>query len=141
VVPSRPATLELALEQLVTVRSQLALGADEAVERLARNAQLLAQVTNLGVALGHGGLRQAQLSGCHRIGPAALAATGAGGGRAGDGPLADQLALELGERRKDAKHEVTARGRRVDVGALTGEHAEADPALHQIVHRVDEMPE
>ena len=31
--------LELALEQLVTVRSQLALGADEAVERLARHAQ------------------------------------------------------------------------------------------------------
>jgi hypothetical protein len=57
--------LELALQQLVTVRSQLALVADEAVERLACDAQLRIKIAYLGVVLDDGRLRQAQHSRCH----------------------------------------------------------------------------
>jgi hypothetical protein len=42
--------LALALEQLRAVGAQFPLGIDEAVESLARDAQLLAQVADLGVA-------------------------------------------------------------------------------------------
>jgi hypothetical protein len=58
------------------------------------------------------------VSGRHlRLAPA-VAPARAGGGEAGDGALADQLALELGERREDAKDQLAGGGRRSANGRL-----------------------
>lgn len=127
----------LALQQLGAVGAQLARGADKAIERLPRDAQLVAKVSNLGVALGHGRLREAQLGRRHPVRPATIATTGAGRRQPGDRSLADQLTLELGQCRENTEHQPTAGGCRVDVGTLTGEHAEADAALHQVVDGID----
>jgi len=71
--PSCADGLALALEQLRAVGAQLALGIDEAVKRLTRDAKFRAQVADLGVTIGHSGLRQAKLGRRHRVGPAAVA--------------------------------------------------------------------
>jgi hypothetical protein len=55
--------------------TQLSLGIDEAIESLARDAQLLAHVADLGVTLGQSGLSEPQLGGRHRVGPDAVATT------------------------------------------------------------------
>ena len=46
-----PTSIPATLEQLRTVRAQLPFRIDEAVESLARDAQLLAQLADLGVTL------------------------------------------------------------------------------------------
>jgi hypothetical protein len=59
--------------------------------------------------------------------------------RAGDGALADQLALELSERGEDTEYQFAGSGRRVDRRSLAAEHAEADAALCEVVHHIDEV--
>ena len=53
------------------------------------NAEFGAQIADPGFGLVHGSHGQAQLGGGHLIGPATIAATGAGGGHARFGPLDD----------------------------------------------------
>ena len=48
-----------------------------------------------------------------------------GGLEPGRGAFADQLPLELGQRREDAEHESAGRGGGVDLRALAGEHPQA----------------
>ena len=52
-----------------------------------------------------------------------------------------QLALELSERRENPEHQPAAGGRGVDIGALPGQDAKANPAFHQIMDGVDEVTE
>jgi hypothetical protein len=52
------------------------------------------------------------------------------------GPLPDQVALELGEGGEDVKDEPPAGRRRVD---RLGERPEADPALLERAHSLDQM--
>ena len=59
----------------------------------------------------------------------------------GHGAFADQLPLELGQRREDAEHEAAGRGRGVDLRPVAGEHPQAHPASRQVLHGVDEMGE
>jgi hypothetical protein len=113
------------------------VSSNEAVERLARDAQLRAQVADLGVTLGHCCLRQAELGRRHRVGTAAVATTGTRRREPRDRSLADQLALELCERGENPEHQPAAGGRGVDIGALPGQDAKANPAFHQIMDGVD----
>ena len=57
----------------------------------------------------------------------------------GPGTFADQLPLELGQRREDAEHEATGGGRGVDLCALPGEHPQAHAAGRQVLHGVDQV--
>jgi hypothetical protein len=75
--------------------SEDALRIDVPVERLPRDAQLPAQLADLGARLAHRRLRQPQLRHGHRPPPPPLAALGTGGGQARLGPLDNQLPLEL----------------------------------------------
>ena len=134
-----PGALALALEQLGTIGAQLPLGIDEAVEGLACDAQLLAQVADRGIPLGHGRLRQAQLGRRHGVGPPALAATGARRGKPRDRSLADQFALKLGQGSEDAEDQLAAGGGGIHLGALSGQHLETNPPVSQILHDVDQV--
>ena len=62
-----------------------------------------------------------------------------GGRKAGSPALGDELPLELGERSEDAEHKFAGGCRRVDRRALAGEHAQADSAGGEIMHRVDQV--
>ena len=57
----------------------------------------------------------------------------------GQGAFADQLPLELGQRREDAEHEAAGRGGGVDLRALAGEHPQAHAAGRQVLHGVDQV--
>ena len=59
----------------------------------------------------------------------------------GQGAFADQLQLELGQRRKDAEHEAPGGGGGVDLRALPGEHPQAHAAGRQVLHGVDQVGE
>ena len=59
----------------------------------------------------------------------------------GQGAFADQLPLELGQRRKDAEHEAPGGGGGVDLRALPGEHPQAHAAGRQVLHGVDQVGE
>ena len=59
----------------------------------------------------------------------------------GQGAFTDQLPLELGQRREDAKHEATGRRGGVDLRALPGEHPQAHAAGRQVLHGVDQVGE
>ena len=65
-----------------------------------------------------------------------MAAARPRGGEPRLGPVADQVAIELGERREDVKDEPAAWGGRVD-GFLQA--AEADLAVREACDRVDEV--
>ena len=55
--------------------------------------------------------------------------------------FADELALELHQRREDAEHQATARASGVDLSALAGENAQAHAAVRQVLHGADEVRE
>ena len=57
----------------------------------------------------------------------------------GQGAFADQLPLELGQRREDAEHEAAGRRGGVDLRALPGEHPQAHAAGRQVLHGVDQV--
>ena len=57
----------------------------------------------------------------------------------GPGAFADQLPLELGQRREDAEHEAAGRRGGVDLRALPGEHPQAHAAGRQVLHGVDQV--
>ena len=59
----------IALEQPRGISSKLPFGTNKSIERLSRDAQLLAEVADIGVALGHGSLRQPKLGRRHCEGP------------------------------------------------------------------------
>ena len=59
----------------------------------------------------------------------------------GPGAFADQLPLELGQRREDAEHEAAGGGGGVDLRALPGEHPQAHAAGRQGLHGVDQVSE
>ena len=59
----------------------------------------------------------------------------------GQGAFADQLPLELGQRREDAEHEADGRRGGVDLRALPGEHPQAHAAGRQVLHGVDQVGE
>ena len=59
----------------------------------------------------------------------------------GQGAFADQLPLELGQRREDAEHEAPCGGGGVDLRALPGEHPQAHAAGRQVLHGVDQVGE
>lgn len=58
--------------------------------------------------------------------------------QSGPCPLADQLALELGESTEDMEDEFSAAGRGVN---LLGQAPEADPPLRERVHQLDQVRE
>ena len=76
-----------------------------------------------GEVLGHEGRR-----------PATQTATRSGCLQAGQGALADDAALELGERGEDVKHQRAAGGGGVD---RLGERAQADAALAELLDGLD----
>ena len=59
----------------------------------------------------------------------------------GQGAFADQLPLELGQRREDAEHEAAGRRGGVDLRTLPGEHPQAHAAGRQVLHGVDQVSE
>ena len=59
----------------------------------------------------------------------------------GQGAFADQLPLELGQRREDPEHEASGGGSGVDLRALPGEHLSARAAGRQVLHGVDQVGE
>ena len=80
-----------------------------------------AQCGHRRVAVRHRGLGQPHLGFRQRELPAALASAGPCGLEPGHGAFADQLPLELGQRREDAEHEPAGRGsntRRPDGGGI-----------------------
>jgi hypothetical protein len=68
--------------------------------------------------------------------PAAGAASGTGGHKTGPRALTDQVALELGERCKDVKHQLACRAARLD---LLGQALEADALLFQLANDAHEV--
>ena len=64
-----------------------------------------------------------------------------GHARRGQGAFADQLPLELSQRREDAEHEAPCGGGGVDLRALPGEHPQAHVAGRQVLHGVDQVDE
>ena len=81
--------------------------------------------------------RAACLGGQRRFAPSPAAA-GARGGEACPGALADQVALEFGQRREDVEDQLAARGR--GVGMLL-QAFEADAARIERVHGFDQVLE
>ena len=67
------------------------------IKGLSGDAQFDAQLADLRFRLPHRGHCQTELGGGHCVGPAAVAASGTGGGHACLRPLDDQLPLELGQ--------------------------------------------
>ena len=59
----------------------------------------------------------------------------------GQGAFADQLPLELGQRREDTEHEAAGRRGGVDLRAVPGEHPQAHAAGRQVLHGVDQVGE
>ena len=89
----------------------------------------------------HRGLGQPHLGFRQRELPAAIPSASPSGLEPRHGALADQLPLELGQRREDAEHEAASGGRGVDLRALTGEHPQAHAAARQVLHGVDQVGE
>ena len=97
--------------------------------------------TTEGVAVRHRGLGQPHLGFRQRELPAAEASARPRGREPGQGAFADQLPLELGQRREDTEHEAAGRGGGVDLRALPGEHPQAHAAGRQVLHGVDQVGE
>ena len=76
----------------------------------------------------HRGLGQPHLGFRQRELPAAVAAARPRRREPGQGAFADQLPLELGQRREDAEHEASGGGGGIDLRALPGEHPLAHAA-------------
>ena len=89
----------------------------------------------------HRGLGQPHLGLRQRERSAAVASARPRGRESGQGAFADQLPLELGQRREDAEYEAAGGGGGVDLRALPGEHPQAHAAGRQVLHGVDQVDE
>lgn len=67
------------------------------IQGLAAHAEFFAEVANSRVGLAHRGHRQSDLGRGHLVGSPASAASGAGGGEAGECAFSDEFAFELGQ--------------------------------------------
>src|SRR5437763_7672792 len=67
------------LQQLPPVLAEFTGWSDMPVEGLPGDAELAAQVADVGLLIGHGGAGEAKLGRGHLVGPTALAAAGSGG--------------------------------------------------------------
>src|SRR3954452_2841461 len=126
-------------QHLSSMLAELAGGTHIAVEGNPGDAQLLAELGDAGIPAGHCHLGEADLCLAEAELPATLATSGSRRLEASHGALPDQLALELGQGREDAEDQPAAGGRGVELGALTSQDAQADAAVAEILHRVDEM--
>src|SRR5512135_2833747 len=99
------------------------------------------QLADDSISLSHRCLSQAHLGLGQSKLPAVFSTPGASCEQPRPGALANELVLELGQRREDPKDELPGRGGRINLGALTREHFEADAALGEILRRIDQMPE
>ena len=109
------------------------------VKRLASDTQFGAQVRHFRFGLPHGRHRQAQLGSGHFEGSAAFSAAGAGRSQSGDRPLRNQLALELGQRRKDSKDQLACGGGGVEGSAVPIQHFESHAPGGQVMDGVDQV--
>ena len=89
----------------------------------------------------HRGLGQPHLGLRQRERPAAVASARQRGRESGQGAVADQLPLELGQRREAAEYEAAGGGGGVDLRAVPGEHPQAHAAGRQVLHGVDQVDE
>ena len=89
----------------------------------------------------HRGLGQPHLGFRQRERPTAVASARPRGREPSQGAFADQLPLELGQRREDAEYEAAGRRGGVDLRALSGEHPLAHAADRQVLHGVDQVGE
>src|SRR3954470_16183570 len=119
----------------IPARSSTPLLGEIPIERRLRNPQRPADVLD--------GVRRVAVA-RHRVplllvvevaGPAALPPARPSGGEAGEGPLADEVPLELGEGAEDVEDELPSARRRVD-GLLQASGAHA--AMAQVGDRLDE---
>jgi hypothetical protein len=62
-----------------------------------------------------------------------------GGGQTGHGSFTDQITLEFGQGREDAKDHATCRCRCVDLRALARQHLQSDVSFGQLLRGVDQM--
>src|SRR3954451_12717711 len=119
-------------------RSSASLLGQRAIERRLRDPQRPADVLDRvrRVAVEQGGVPLLLI--VEVAGPAALPPAGPRRGEAREGPLPDDIPLELGQGPEDVEDELAAAVRRVD-GLL---HAlEAHPAVAQSGDRLDEVPQ
>ena len=114
---------------------------NNAVERHGIDPEFAAERGHGGVAVRHRGLGQPHLGFRQRKRPAAVAAARPRGREPGPGAFADQLPLELSQRREDAEHEAAGGGGGVDLRALPSEHLSAHVAGRQGLHGVDQVNE
>ena len=121
--------------------AQIAVGIEIAVKRHWFDAEFPAKVRNAGVAVSHGGLGETDLVlGQLEFAPA-VATTRPGGGEAGHGALADQISFEFRQGGEDPENQFPAGRRRIDVGALAGENAQADASIGKTADGRDQMLE
>lgn len=109
------------------------------VERLTRDAQLGAQLGDLGFGFAHSRLGKPQFGGRHLERATAMSAARTCRFQTGAGALDDQLALKLGEAGKNRKDQPTVGGGGVDRRAFAGQHLEADATLGQVADCVNEV--
>ena len=110
-----------------------------AVQRLPGDPEFLAEGADFGLLLTHGGHGQADLGRRHLerapAGPAARTCRG----KTGDSAFSNKCSLELRQGSEDPEDELAGCGRRVDRGTLAREHLEADAAVGEVVHGVDQV--
>ncbi len=111
------------------------------VERLPCDPELVAERTDVRLALAHARHREPEFCRRHFRLAAPDASTRAGGRKAGQRALAVKLALELGETCEEAEDEFAGGRRRVDRRALAGQHPESNSAAGEIIDGVDQVAE
>src|SRR4051812_25931223 len=121
------------------MRTEFAGGAHIAVERNPGDAQLPAELGDAGIPVGHRHLGEVHLRLAEAELPATLTASGPRRLEASHGALPDQRALELSQGREDAEDQPAAGSGGVELSALTSKDTQADAAVAEILHRVDEM--
>src|SRR6476660_5050613 len=105
------------------------------------NTQFSAKITNVRLGLAHRSHSKPQLSRRHLWSAASLSTARARCGKTCARAFRDEVALELGERCKDAKDELARRGSRVDSGTLASQDPQTDTSGRKIMHNVHEMPQ
>ena len=126
-------------EDALSVIPELALRSDIAIESDALDPEFLAEDGHRRVALRHDSLRKANLSFADSELSTPFSSACSGSGETGHGSLTDQIPFELGKSGEDAEDHPAGCCRGVDLGALASENPEADLALRQVFHRVDEV--
>ena len=123
------------------VLAQLTSGRDVAIECDGLHPELRREVGDGRVTALHRGLRKANLGLGQGELPPSPSTSCAGGGEAGDGALANELAFKLGERRKDPEDESTCWSGGVDLRALPCQDPKPDLPVRELLDDVDEVAE